>query len=148
MHHAGPGMGHIARELGGWGRSALSWWRRVHDERGVFAGASPIDGRGLFARRSFQAERAIAPLRLGPARAQGRHTLQVGSRHLTVEPPWRYINHACRPNARLEITARGATLIATRAITAGQELTIDYGSLPETPSVAFACRCGACDRPD
>lgn len=145
-------MGRWTGELGRWVRSALSAWGYVRHighvrmERAVRAGASPIAGRGLFALRSFEAGHAIGPLRLGRARAQGKHTLQVGARHRTVEAPWRYINHACRPSARLEITKRDAVLIATCAIAAGQELTIDYRALPETPSVAFTCHCGECDR--
>jgi SET domain len=138
-------MGHWTRALGGWARDAWVACRgRIRSKRAVRAGPSPIDGRGLFAVRSFAADGEIGQLRLGRPGAQGKHTLQVGSRHRTVEPPWRFINHACRPNARLRVTERGAHLVAAREIAAGQELTIDYASLPETPSVAFSCRCGEC----
>jgi hypothetical protein len=132
------GAGQLRRRLG-------SWWRQTLGRgRAVRAGRSLIDARGLFAARDFAAGTEIGALELGPEGPQGKHTLRLGGQHRRVRRPWRYINHACQPSACLRFTTHAALLIATRPIAAGQELTIDYGRLPETPSVAFECRCPSC----
>ena len=50
----------------------------------------------------------------------------------------RYINHACRPNAYVEIFGREIWVLASRPIRAGEELTYDYN----TDGVAgIPCQC-------
>jgi SET domain-containing protein len=54
----------------------------------------------------------------------------------------RLINHSCAPNCRTE-TKRGRVLIiARREISAGEELTFDYG-FPFAEWPLHPCRCGA-----
>jgi uncharacterized protein len=54
----------------------------------------------------------------------------------------RYINHSCDPNCTVEITARTIWIVANRDITAGEELTYNYGyELDEED--AHPCICGA-----
>lgn len=54
--------------------------------------------------------------------------------------PWRALNHACEPNARLA----GLDLIAVRPIAPGDEITFDYTSTEYDMSSPFTCRCGRC----
>jgi uncharacterized protein len=50
----------------------------------------------------------------------------------------RFINHACRPNCRWEVTGRTIWIRAARAIEAGEELTFDYATAGDH---GLACRC-------
>jgi hypothetical protein len=81
-----------------------------------------------------------------------RCSVQVAAR-LHLSPPadlrpdsqpdlylWRYLNHACQPNAA--VVGRG--LIALRDIAAGEEVTFDYNRNEYEIAEPFACHCGAC----
>jgi hypothetical protein len=113
-------------------------------DRAVRSGPSEIHEAGLFVERHVEAGETIGALELGAAGEQGRHTLLVGAEHRVVEPPWRYLNHACTPNATLEIGERDAILLAARTLEPGTELTIDYARLPEKVGTPFVCRCPRC----
>lgn len=52
---------------------------------------------------------------------------------------WAPQNHSCDPNTSFD----GLDVIATRAIQAGDELTVDYAQFLDTSAEAFDCRCGA-----
>jgi len=127
-------------------------------DRGVASRPSPIAGLGLFAARDFTPGERISPYtgtetssQPKEASAHGKvYTLEVapgrwldgssGSNHA------RHANHACHPNAELiwheEETV--AWLTAQQPITAGEEITFDYGfSLAE--SLFHPCTCGAAD---
>ena len=77
-----------------------------------------------------------------------RHTIQLGmSEHLQVPEgtspahgivryPWQFLNHSCRPNARV----RGRELIALRAIKALEEVSFDYETTEWAMAEPFACR--------
>ena len=52
---------------------------------------------------------------------------------------WAPQNHSCEANTVFS----GLSVVAKRAITAGEELTLDYGELLNEEGAAFACRCGA-----
>jgi D-alanine-D-alanine ligase-like ATP-grasp enzyme len=53
---------------------------------------------------------------------------------------WKPINHSCDPNSREE----NLTLIATRDIKKGEQITIDYSTFVESRfAETFECRCGA-----
>ena len=85
--------------------------------------------------------------------APGRYTLQVAAdKH--VAPPeglsldqeperylWRFLNHSCRPNARLQIRDGRIEFYALRAIVPGEEITVNYGETHHEGTLA--CRCGA-----
>jgi hypothetical protein len=119
---------------------------RFTERRTVRKGPSAIDGAGLFVVRRVVAGEELGQLRLGPPGPQGKHTLLVGAQHRSVARPWRFLNHSCTPSARLRFSPPSVTLIAARDLPAHSELTIDYAALPEEVSVAFACRCGRCER--
>jgi hypothetical protein len=114
--------------------------------RGRVAG-TPDDGRVVAAEPIRRGE---VILRLtGVVRSEAtRHTVQIGDRrHLDpdgdpLEPqPWRYLNHSCRPNARLA----GLDLVAVCDIAAGEQVTFNYNTTEVETASPFACRCGAAD---
>lgn len=93
----------------------------------VYVDASPIHGRGLFARRDLARGLFIGTY-LGPAaQRNGSHVLWVDAGERWVGRRGfnrlRYLNHSKQPNAEFD----GFHLYALRAIRAGEEITIDYG---------------------
>jgi SET domain-containing protein len=57
----------------------------------------------------------------------------------------RYINHSCRPNVEAIIEDGHIMIYTTRAIKAGEELTIDYGEEYFDEFLRpIGCRCDAC----
>jgi D-alanine-D-alanine ligase len=52
---------------------------------------------------------------------------------------WRPVNHSCEPTAWLE----GLDVVARVALSAGDEITLDYATFAHTDMPAFECRCGA-----
>lgn len=57
----------------------------------------------------------------------------------------RYINHACRPNAYVEVRRGRILVFAKRAIAAGEELTYDYDKeYVDSYIKPFGCRCTDC----
>ncbi|MBL8750915.1 MAG: SET domain-containing protein-lysine N-methyltransferase [Planctomycetes bacterium] len=51
---------------------------------------------------------------------------------------WRFLNHSCRPNAQL----RGRTLVASRDIAVGEDVTFDYEANEYEMAEPFFCSCG------
>lgn len=80
-----------------------------------------------------------------------RHSLQVSARrHIEAPgglPPqemvatygWRFLNHACDPNAAL----RGPELVALRHVDRDEEITFDYNTTEWDMADPFRCECGA-----
>lgn len=78
-------------------------------------------------------------------------SVQVGpTTHVIVPPevdlalqldqyPWRFMNHHCEPNTRIE----GRCVIAVRAIAPGDELTFNYNTTEWEMAVSFECGCGS-----
>ena len=102
-----------------------------------FVAKSPVHGRGLFARQDIPADTWIGHY-------DGPQTAENGTYVLWVEDgqnsegdgatgeTWtgydgnnelRFLNHANRPNGEMD----GLDLYAIRDISAGEEITIDYG---------------------
>lgn len=91
-------------------------------------------------------------LELEGALADGpsRWSIQIGlDLHLQPLPgiegddprcPWRFLNHACRPNAFFQ----GHRLIAARSIAAGEEITFHYATTEWAMAEPFRCRCLEC----
>ena len=99
--------------------------------RPVSKGPSPINRAGVFANDRFSPDQRIGQVTLGAAVAQGEHTISFKGEHYEVKSPWRYLNHSCSANARLEVADDGIFLVATVAIRPHDELTIDYRLLSE-----------------
>lgn len=106
------------------------------------------DGQGVFAARPYAAGELIltftgAVMSTEEAEARGlrRHCLDIGpGRQLYVDPPARFVNHSCDPNAGL----RGeASLAALRPIAAGEEIRFDYSTCMPDPDWTLECRCGS-----
>lgn len=105
-------------------------------------------GQGVFAERPYAAGETILvftgeELSTAEAERRGlrRHCLDVGpGRQLYVDPPARFVNHGCDPNAGL----RGAvTLGALRPIAAGEEIRFDYSACMPDASWSLDCRCAS-----
>lgn len=98
-----------------------------------FVADSAVHGRGLFARHDIPAEAWIGHYDGPETNQNGMHVLWVetGSDDDTEEG-WigydgdnelRFLNHAKQPNGDMD----GLDLYANRNISAGEEITIDYG---------------------
>jgi len=129
--------------------------RPVYQKYDVAVRASAIDGQGVFAAEPMARWRKIGEIRgesISVAEARIRATRH--ERVMMVEisheraidfaqstDPMRYTNHSCAPNARLSIRQGRVEFYALRGISAGEEITVDYG--PTHHEGRLACRCGA-----
>lgn len=110
--------------------------------------ASPVHGRGLFARAPIQAGEIVATIggRLVPdaelARMAEHSSIAIGGGlNLLQEPddPLRYGNHSCDPNLWL---TDAVTLAARRPVNDGEELTTDYATMTGFAAWGMDCNCG------
>lgn len=105
-------------------------------------------GRGLFAVRDFEPGEIILRLH-GPRYGRndpihdtpfGANLLQTGWRtYILLDPPGVFANHSCNPNAGVRDSR---TLVAIRAITAGDEICFDYSTTMAENFWTMACACG------
>jgi hypothetical protein len=82
---------------------------------------------------------------------RARHSLQLDEQlHLDTDEKcdahelrtrffWRYINHACEPNVRID----GREVVALRAIAPGEMMTFDYQTTEWELVAPFRCHCGS-----
>lgn len=128
---------------------ALCWFSPKVEKR-----ASPIEGRGLFARTAIAAfepvavkgghvmtreERDRVAESLGPAEIQIAEHLFIGP--LTPaerEDGMLHLNHSCDPNVGIQ---GQIVFAAMRAIAAGAELTFDYAT-GDDDDWTMHCHCG------
>jgi uncharacterized protein len=128
-----------------------SWFSSKTEKR-----ASPIHGRGLFARTAITAGEIVAVKggaimdaatwslvrdAVSPAEMQIEQDLYIAPRSAEeVEANILCLNHSCHPN----VGVRGQiTFVAMRDIPAGAELTIDYAMIDGNPAERMECSCGA-----
>ncbi len=93
-------------------------------------------GKGVFACRRFRRHQIIGQVEGSLRRERqsaGEHLIDAGSGLcLDPYPPFRFLNHSCRPNAELVVSqARAGGLpetfvVALRELRVGEELLIDY----------------------
>lgn len=110
--------------------------------------ASTAHGQGVFAARAYAAGEVILTftgeeMTTAEADRRGvrRHCLDIGpGLQLYADPPARFLNHSCDPNAGL---TGAVTLAAVRAIAAGEELVFDYSTCVPDPDWSLECACGA-----
>jgi len=62
----------------------------------------------------------------------------IDGRNILMEPPARFVNHSCNPNAR----GSDRQDIAIRIIEAGEEVTVDYAA-EHVPGLSLECNCQA-----
>lgn len=69
------------------------------------------------------------------------YALQVDSGRVYIDPdpPGRFVNHSCDPNAGV----RGRDLVAVREIRGGAEIRFDYSTTMDEDYWEMPCRCGA-----
>ena len=137
------------------GRAANAASRPAYQKFAVDVAASQIDGQGAFAAEAIPARLKIGEIRgeslsVDDARIRAtRHErimiVEVSARKAIdfskSADPMRYTNHSCRPNARLSIRNGRVEFYALRAITFGEEITVNYGETHHQGRLA--CRCGA-----
>lgn len=118
-------------------------------------GPSAIDGQGVFALEAIPARSKLGELRGEPIsvrearrRAKGReriHIVEVSETRAVdateSTTALRHINHSCAPNAVLRISQGRVEFYALRDLSAGEELTCDYGDSHHEGRLI--CRCGA-----
>jgi SET domain-containing protein len=138
-------------------RSLASGW--------VEHGNSTIHGRGVYARRTIPDGTPVIEYtgeRITKAESQRRerqrlarlrrggdgsvYIFDLNQRHdldgRTRRNVARLINHSCAPNCRIEVVRGRVWIVARREISAGAELTFDYG-FSFTEWRLHPCRCGA-----
>jgi len=127
-------------------------WRAIYAALEVRA--SRVVGRGLFAGTPIAKRAKIGEfegekigLREARRRAKGRAVIAIVEldRHALdatdTRRGFRYINHSCDPNTFMRCTATRAEFYALRAISRGEELTVDYVSSQHDGRLR--CRCGS-----
>jgi hypothetical protein len=136
--------------MGSPGPRVTSWFSPKTEKR-----ASPIQGRGLFARQAIATGEVVAVKggaimdaaafarvrnQVSPAEIQIEDGLYIAPRTAEeVEASLLCLNHSCRPN----VGVRGQiTFVAMEDIPAGSELTIDYAMIDGDPAERMPCACG------
>ena len=129
--------------------------RSAGDKFALVVAPSTIDGHGAFAGEPIPARRKIGEIRGEPltvkearrrAKSQRRIMMVEVSARTAIDASQsthalRFTNHSCRPNAVLRITQGRVELYALRDLTAGEEITVDYGETHHEGRLR--CRCGA-----
>jgi SET domain-containing protein len=114
-------------------------------------------GLGLFAFKALKRGVTVATYRgrristeeAGRREARGARYMFELNRRWTIDgsPRWnkaRYINHACRPNAKSVKRNGGIVIVALRRIEPGEEITYDYGQDYLDLFFKQGCRCASC----
>lgn len=128
----------------------------MREEGSVKVGKSkPGLGHGLFASRDIQKGSLIAEYK--GKRISTLYADTLKTRYLfEIDNEWtidgssrdnvaRYINHSCEPNAEAEIHDGRVYILATRDITEGEEIGIDYGDEYFEEFIRPAgCKCKKC----
>jgi uncharacterized protein len=134
---------------------ALLPTRPAYQKFAVRVAASRIDGQGAFAQEAVPARLKIGEIRgesisVQEARIRATRSERIMIVELSARKaidfsksadPMRYTNHSCQPNAKLVIRNGRVEFYARRAITLGEEITVDYGETHHDGKLA--CRCGA-----
>jgi hypothetical protein len=119
-----------------------NWYLRLF--KPARAGFSEIEGTGLIANVRFAQGDEIGPIKLGKESLQTKYTILFNGKHFLVEKPWKFLNHTCNPNARIERRKEQMVLIAVDDIFPQTEITCNYRSFDEDIGAHFTCRCPKC----
>ncbi len=108
-------------------------------------------GAGLFATRELARGARIfiieGTLQTFPTRysIQLDHGVHIEADGMTTDAqmrarhPWRFLNHSCDPNARIQ----GRSVIARRPIAVGEQINFDYTTTEADMAEPFTCQCGS-----
>ena len=128
--------------------------RPAYQKFAVDVRPSPIDGHGAFATEAIPPRLKIGEIRgesisVADARIRATRSERIMIVELSAKraidfsksaDPMRYTNHSCRANARLCIRLGRVEFYALRAISPGEEITVNYGETHHEGKLA--CRCG------
>lgn len=129
---------------------------------------SPVEGRGLFAKKGFYPGAIISAYPLGPFERLltskqfrpgslfDKLSIQIGVNAkgegifvaVPANNPRAFVNHSCEPNCGLKVIGRvgkeyDSQLMAIRPIKPGEELTIDYSTVMHEAGWKMECACGS-----
>lgn len=108
-------------------------------------------GAGVFATRDIAPGARVLAIEGRLQSHPTRYSIQLGpsmhieasgepsSAEMRLRHPWRFLNHSCEPNARVQ----GHSLLARRPIRAGEQVTFDYTTTEVLMAEPFQCGCGA-----
>jgi SET domain-containing protein len=121
----------------------------------LWVGKSAIAGRGLFTAQAIKSGRRIiqytgekiTKVESDKRLAEGNVYIFALNERYDIDAKVqrhqaRYINHSCNPNCHVEKTTRTIWIVASRDISAGEELTYNYG-YELTDTLPHSCTCGA-----
>jgi hypothetical protein len=112
-------------------------------------------GLGLFSEESIERKEFVVEYR-GPVLSRREADIKGGkylfetSRDRVIDGSHRintarYINHSCRANCEIEVLKGRVLIFSKRKISAGEELTYDYGKEYFDEYIKpFGCRCEKC----
>jgi hypothetical protein len=112
-------------------------------------------GLGLFAVEAIPADKRLIEY-IGPVltyeeanKKGGKYLVKLDGKYIIDGSPRsniaRYINHSCRPNARVYTSGVRVWIWSLRAIKAGEEITINYGKEYMDEHIRpGGCKCKAC----
>ena len=105
-------------------------------------GASP-HGEAVIVVQELAPGTPVLPLTGTLTHLPDTYTIQIDA-HTHLLPDghlWRYLNHSCAPNCRIDFSTW--TLVTTRTIQCNEELTFNYLTTEWEMVAPFACQCGA-----
>jgi hypothetical protein len=133
---------------------AVAEGSRARSGKAVRIGRTAV-GRGVFAQRNYVPDQLVGELEGtiidDPDYEGSDYAMDMGdTRCLEPASPFRFVNHSCEPNCRLQWFNLAASdrsgprrrgfVVALEHIRPGEELTIDYAW---PAHAAIRCRCGA-----
>jgi uncharacterized protein len=115
----------------------------------VYVNDSAIEGKGIFASKNikrgeiisfFKGERHEMINESEDDALANPYWIAIGKNTwMDTNPPLRYTNHSCEPNASIK---GKVTLVAIKEIHKGDEITIDYSITEGDPRWHMKCNCG------
>src|SRR5215510_3557191 len=113
--------------------------RRLNRYAALGAG---VQGEAVLAAQNLAPGTPVLPLTGTLTHLPDTHTIQIGAHtHLLPDGQlWRYLNHSCAPNCRIDFSSW--TLVTTRTIQGNEELTFNYLTTEWDMVAPFVCRCG------
>ena len=101
-----------------------------------------IQGAGVFATKEYQPGEVLFRMQGEMLSQPTRTSIQVGMHRHVEDKVGVHVNHHCQPNAR--VNQKMMTMVALKAIKAGEEITFDYNQNEDYLANPFVCRC--CER--